>query len=438
MGLKGANRVGLTTASLPSCLQPLIIEVSVPTVTTPARIYTHMKSTYTRTDMSGVQTLSNTQTSRNLSISDTRTTNSDKDWRTKVAKKASASLGYKIVRTKHFPTRAYCTTYGIAAFGPPKAYYSGECLMVPAVDPTPRFFVGDDVALRDQALTRLKRKLAAQASQMNIMVPIAEIGELRKLLKSLAFSAITLLYALGELQRGNPLKAAKQASDLWLTWSFGVKPTLSDIKSACEAIDHWINGKDRFVKLTGSASKEWFDTATTQGLGAFKADSYTKQVYRHTLSYRYVGGFGINPMSGNNYSAGAQFGLEFGAIIPTFWELIPFSWIVDYFTTMGHYLDDTFVSASGELKYLVLDRRYTCDVVETVDFKVADRALDTIHSKYSSTGGYMHFNFERFPLSTLPHPALRFKTFDEIGVNVVSRLLNLASVFVAGHRPSRG
>lgn len=412
----------------------------MPTVTTPARIYTRTHSTYTREDLPGQElTLLDASTARNLGIADTRTTNQDRDWRIKVAKHANASLGYKIVKTKHFPTRAYATSWGIAATGPNgiKYRYAGNCHMVPAVDPTPRFFIGDDVALRDQALTRLKRKLAAQSSQVNILVPLAEITELRRLLQSLAMSAITLLYALGQLQRGNPLKAAKHASELWLAWSFGVKPTLSDIKSTCEAIDHWINGKDRFVKLTGTANKEWNSSYRTEVTGVFGAKSYVTQRYHHTLSYRYTGGFDVNPMSGNNYSAGAQFGLEFGAIIPTFWELVPFSWIVDYFTTMGQFLNDTFVSANGQLKYLVLNRRYTCDVEESIEFVSNGKVTDGVMYD-ANVGGYMHFNFDRSPLSTIPHPALRFKQFDEIGINVVNRLLNLAGVFISGHRPSRG
>jgi hypothetical protein len=113
-----------------------------------------------------------------------------------------------------------------------------------------------------------------------------------------------------------------------------------------------------------------------------------------------------------------------------------YSWVWDYFTTVGAFLDDVFTSDPSKCIYCVKSELYTAEVVGTVR-ATANRAYPATTKYWEDyvddavfTGKY--FNFQRTPLAKLPNRALRFKTVDEIGFNAVNKVLNLASVLIQG------
>lgn len=224
--------------------------------------------------------------------------------------------------------------------------------------------------------------------------------------------------------------AFKYASDAWLSFSFGVSPLVADVKATCDAIDNFLNGRNRTVRLTGSSTKTWRSSSGfSAGAGLFGSDLHRIAQTTHTLSYRYIAGFDLVRSAGNNYGVGAQFGLEFGALVPTFWELVPYSWLIDYFTTVGPFLEDVFISPAGDTRYALLNRRYTALVDMSGELR-PNTANDHVSYQYFRPGFYDLRHFTRTPLSALPHSSLRFKTVDEVGRNAVNRLLNLGSLLI--------
>lgn len=152
------------------------------------------------------------------------------------------------------------------------------------------------------------------------------------------------------------------------------------------------------------------------------------------MRYEFTGAFDFSFMNANSYTLREHLGLsDFLTKAPsTAWELMPFSWMIDYFTTVGDYLSDTFEIPSGVLKYLTESR--TClnlfeDMVRP-EGKPYGAGFVNHSVQYFSfrPASVTYVNFERTVLATLPHRVLRFKTKDEVGINAVTRLLNLASL----------
>jgi hypothetical protein len=130
--------------------------------------------------------------------------------------------------------------------------------------------------------------------------------------------------------------------------------------------------------------------------------------------------------SANDYGAVDHFGLNLPDLVPAAWELVPWSWVVDYFTTVGAYLDDVFSSDPSACRYVCQNRLYRVEVNTDV-WWARDNGVK--YPDQSEGRSYVElFEFDRTMLSNLPSRSLRFKTLDEIGLNGVNKLLNLVAV----------
>ena len=133
--------------------------------------------------------------------------------------------------------------------------------------------------------------------------------------------------------------------------------------------------------------------------------------------------------SSADYSAVDHFKIGLPALIPTFWELVPYSWIVDYFTTVGDFLEDTFIATPANSVYLLENRKYRASGLNYMQHTVSGGY--EILSERKGTANWSYYEFERKVLSTLPHRILRLKTIDEVGKHSLTKLLNLTSLFGA-------
>lgn len=402
----------------------------MPTYTTPHRYFSYTDSRYVRSDLAGEQKLNVTSGYYNLSRSDTRTTNLNRDWKSRLALGQDVSSAYNLVRQTYVPFSFSGTGFSKPIVVNTDHFARSTCRGLLAYDPGSLVFTADDNDLMAIALMRLKRKLQNQTKQVNAVVPLVELREFRGLIRGTAELAEGLVMRLLAIKARGRKTARRDASKAWLTFSFGISPMISDTKAVAESIAAYITRRDRTVKLTGTASKDWFaSVAPTQRTGLFKANLEYRATVQHSLSYRYTAGFDLNLKSANNYGIDSQLGLEFGALLPTLWELTPYSWLVDYFTTVGPFLEDTFTSDVSQTRYVVRNRRYSCKVKMNGTFIPVDNTR--ILSSRFRGGDYTYFSFSRTPLSALPTTPLRIKSFDEVGNNAVNRLLNLTSLLLA-------
>lgn len=141
----------------------------------------------------------------------------------------------------------------------------------------------------------------------------------------------------------------KMAGDTWLEFSFGWKPLISDINDAIKAIGRL--NENKFVqKLSakGKNEKVNYDSGTNEYPIADQFVTWIK-VHQHIKTDYQCQIRGAVRVSTTTSKATANrelFGFSWEQFIPTLWELVPYSFLVDYFTNIGDILEAAAVNTA--------------------------------------------------------------------------------------------
>lgn len=244
-----------------------------------------------------------------------------------------------------------------------------------------------------------RKKMFNKVNRMNQSSQgLVSLGELRETLRMLRNPAKSLfdsarqdyLNTVRKMKRSNPRNWAKGLSGAWLEWSFGVKPLVHDLNDVVDAFDRWNSDLARFRPLSSSGTKErhvsqtgpyqWSPTWHNLGFGGYQ-QQYLHQRYRYRALYvrerskieAYPTWRGLQQ----------ELGLTLENFVPAVWELMPWSFLVDYFVNVGEILEQSFTDTSA-LKYCnetILDDQ----VSETV------MSLDPVRTKQLCTGTYKQY-----------------------------------------------
>lgn len=129
-------------------------------------------------------------------------------------------------------------------------------------------------------------------------------------------------------------------SDTWLEYTFGWAPLISDVKSAGDALNRRLERyAGNYTRISGR-STAW--DATFNEPGTNIGEVYTKRRTGSRTLKRYdVRYYGeVRSVCPTPKSADARlFGTDWRELVPTAWELLPYSFLVDYFTNIGDVLD---------------------------------------------------------------------------------------------------
>jgi len=352
-----------------------------------------------------------------------RSFSNNKDWKQQVMRGQNATYSYSRTGIA-FKVPTWSGTSSITSFGvTEKQVHWGSYLGADLVDSS------DDAVLKDIALARLKNKLSSNIGNASLLPPLGESHEIHGLIRDINTFTTDALKALIAIKKTRGKSVLKMAGKIWLFFNFGVKPLISDVAKAAEAIQSYKERSDHSQPIHGSASKIWrsggvsnISRITNSGVTAKIRSSAT-----HQLSYRYKGSVQLTIRSDASYGVLDHLGLTFSQLPNALWELTAYSWVVDYFTTVGPWLDDVFYTLPGSLKYLSLNTRYENECIQTI---VQDPIVSvnlTANLNYQP-GWERYFSFTRASLTTLPTRGLRIRSFDEIGQYGLSKVLNLASV----------
>lgn len=352
-----------------------------------------------------------------------------------IAQNIDASTGY---------TRGEITSFSFPEiitrtcedFQYPKYSYSGSAIL-PVANCLP--LIPHDPALKDLALGRVKRKLASSQNEFKALIPMGEIKELRGLVRSTAESSFKVVLELANLKKGKGSARGLWAaiSDSWLNYSFAIAPTVADTIQLASTISDFLTRQDHTAIEHAGSRKQWNDEVVYNSSQYVNAGLTYKTILQrnHTLTYRYTVGMNFNVSAGNQYSALDAFGIRKQDIASAIYELTPYSWLLDYFTTTGDWLEDAFEAPSGSTKYVVLNTHYDlkCTVKYVPNPSIAywQKGL----SAPSASGSFEGFRFSRERLASLPHRALRIKSVDEIGKNAVNKIMNLTSLLAVRNPP---
>lgn len=129
-------------------------------------------------------------------------------------------------------------------------------------------------------------------------------------------------------------------SETWLEHAFGWSPFISDIKAAGDGLNRRLNrfaGNYTRIYATGTSDESVFHPADVGTVQPFMRVRYRRMDIK-TSSVRYYGQ--VRSVCENPVQADMTlFGANWRELIPTAWELIPYSFLVDYFSNIGEILD---------------------------------------------------------------------------------------------------
>lgn len=140
----------------------------------------------------------------------------------------------------------------------------------------------------------------------------------------------------------------KLLGQYWLQYQFGIKPLAADLVSAARALDllYSSGGFMRSERCEGTAVKAGV-LSNTPNQGVLNA-TYAVQDRAEfwESSVRFIGTVVARPAM-NGFPFQEEFGMAGHDIVPTAWELIPWSFAVDYFSNIGDILSAASFAASS-------------------------------------------------------------------------------------------
>lgn len=171
------------------------------------------------------------------------------------------------------------------------------------------------------------------------------IGELRDTLRMLRSPAKTIREKLPSLlnlyskrvKRGTKRREANRiVNDTYLEFTFGVRPLINDVNGALALLNNLVQSqalhKDYTMRGIGKTSVQL--SSTQQSIGATAPFILGTRITSSEASVKFLAGYRLNS---NNFQQTPYktLGLSPENWIPTAWELLPWSFVADYFTNVG-------------------------------------------------------------------------------------------------------
>lgn len=139
--------------------------------------------------------------------------------------------------------------------------------------------------------------------------------------------------------------------DTWLEWTLAIKPTVNDCIDAANTFNRIAQGRKKdVIRITanGDNSRGEYRYQRTWPLAAYfdplgytaigKPDGYSRYRTEYRSECRYRGVISSASPSGDLPLA-MQLGVGWMDVVPTAWELLPLSFLLDYFANIGDVLD---------------------------------------------------------------------------------------------------
>lgn len=200
-----------------------------------------------------------------------------------------------------------------------------------------------------EALGKLNQRIRQVRTLFEGGVVLGELGQTLRMIRNPARGLRNLtdefLDIARAIRRGasrqylsNALRASKVAehlADAWLEVQFGWRPLLSDIRDGCEALEAYdAGGRLETIRVTGKSQVAVTSATTTNtwvvGPMGFARDTvtdgHTSVIYRGAVRVKARDPQTMDP---------ALFGFDPSSFLPTAWELIPYSFLIDYFSNIG-------------------------------------------------------------------------------------------------------
>jgi hypothetical protein len=267
---------------------------------------------------------------------------------------------------------------------------------------------------------------------------LVALGELRETLEMIKHPAVGLRNLISRKARGLKAKGIRKVtSDTWLEWTFGWAPFMSDIKAACEVYVQFAD--DVRVIHTSASDKNAVNPVVQdrniQHPNYFYLKESTKLQDEYTA--RCGGAFKVRYGDIDRGSADRIIqlsGLSWKDVPSSLWELMPWSFLIDYFTNIGEilngwharYLDWIYTYTSQtRCGSAVSNRRFDRD--NPIYKAVASSSGLEITSEAFSEARLENFVFQRSPSVDMSLPAI-YATLPPLGMQWANMIALISSI----------
>lgn len=211
-----------------------------------------------------------------------------------------------------------------------------------------------DTGVASNLLTQYANKLCADTNPntAHVSIPtfVGELRELPGLIRSFGAKHLKMVS-----QYRTDERFAQEAASRYLQWRWGIKPMISDFRkmldfvSAVEKRMDWIKRLSEKGSLRRRRKLDIYRAQSESNVTMWN-QGFTVAGSKVTTTYHQVWGTvkwtynGVRPMTKdpNDHLKMARrmtFGLTPDNILPTAWELMPWSWLIDWFTGFGDFLE---------------------------------------------------------------------------------------------------
>lgn len=137
-------------------------------------------------------------------------------------------------------------------------------------------------------------------------------------------------------------------SQSWLEYAFGIKPLIGDIQDAAELLNRVIHGRRSLKRIHGKGGAE--DATVTQT--TYPMSAYGPAYERCTLKEGWrcmdkITAWVRDSSEAEGLNWATQAGFDPSNWAPTAWELLPWSFLADYFTNLGDVISASTVCTRG-------------------------------------------------------------------------------------------
>lgn len=148
------------------------------------------------------------------------------------------------------------------------------------------------------------------------------------------------LRALKKRRKGSLAARRRALAGTWLEYSFGWAPLVNDIRDGAKAL------AENFTYLSRASKRISASGESKLGLPLVSFDTHNGsgsivsllQRTGQIAQVRYIGAISSDAVS-PQYMSAKNLGLTFSDLAPTIWEVIPWSFVVDYFTNVQEIID---------------------------------------------------------------------------------------------------
>lgn len=253
------------------------------------------------------------------------------------------------------------------------------------------------------------------------------LGEMRETLHMMRHPALALRNAITAFavkarryrkKSRNVREYHNAVANSWLESSFGWQPLIGDIRSGAEAFAQ-LSERPRYSSFQGSSTEtftqpEFLSTSYGAGIAIYVFEKSSQ-----TISARYSGKIRLHAGSSDVYRG---FGLEWQEFVPAGWELIPGSFLIDYFTNVGNLIDASVRISTTDFQFVVGQLNCSGTFTQTHRFG-STGSYDTLSFKPGTfVQALKHYKRESLDSLPLPHLVIGFEGMS------FKRSLNMAAL----------